>query len=84
MALLIVNGRSYTLYGTCRSGHLLLDCNSVVLQHSKTGRSYRRCMRCHAIRQQKFRERKKNKIPVDSAVRPRHIAAHENDDFHAR
>lgn len=72
------------MLGTCRQGHTLFECNSVVVVHSRSGKAYRRCLRCQAIRQQKYRLRKNNKIPVDTARASRHLATHENDDLNAR
>ena len=47
-------------FGVCRRGHSLFYCNSVLIRHSQNGKQYRRCLRCHAIRQIAYRARKSN------------------------
>ena len=39
----------------CRFGHPLHRRNATLVRHSKTGKTWLRCLICHAARQWKFR-----------------------------
>ena len=41
----------------CRSGHRLHGRNATLVRHSKSGRTWLRCLICHASRQRRFRRR---------------------------
>jgi hypothetical protein len=43
----------------CRFGHLLHRRNSTLTRHSKTGKTWMRCLICHAARQRELRRRAK-------------------------
>jgi hypothetical protein len=40
----------------CRFGHKLHASNSRLVRHSKTGKTWRRCLICHAARQRALRK----------------------------
>jgi hypothetical protein len=52
-------GREAAGVKRCRAGHLLHHGNSRLVRHSKTGRTWLRCLICHAERQHEFRREKK-------------------------
>ena len=41
----------------CRFGHLLHSRNSTLTRHSKTGKTWMRCLICHAARQRELRQK---------------------------
>jgi hypothetical protein len=40
----------------CRFGHRLNGRNSALVRHSKTGKTWLRCLVCHAARQRELRQ----------------------------
>jgi len=43
----------------CQAGHTLHEKCCRVIRHSVNGKTYRRCLVCHAIRQATYRQRKR-------------------------
>jgi hypothetical protein len=43
----------------CRFGHPLHSRNTSLTRHSRTGKTWTRCLICHAARQRKVRQAKK-------------------------
>lgn len=58
----------------CRFGHVLHRHNSTLMKHSQTGKTWIRCLICHAARQRKMRSKTKcrkkimSSSPVSSAI----------------
>jgi hypothetical protein len=46
----------------CRFGHKLHASNSRLVRHSKTGKTWRRCLICHAARQRELRAFAQNRL----------------------
>lgn len=51
----------------CRFEHVLHGRNSTLMKHSKTGKTWLRCLICHAARQRKMRSKTKCRKKITSS-----------------